>query len=49
MKTPIYIVRVTEDGEQFEYEYANEAHAAEHLKVELSKGNIVTMYADTNY
>ena len=49
MKKPIYIVRVTEDGEQYEYEYLNKDHAEEHLKNELVCGNLATMEADTEY
>ena len=30
----LYIVRVIEDGEVFEYEYGNQRHAMEHLEME---------------
>lgn len=30
----LYIVRVKEDGEQYEYEYGNLRHAEEHLTME---------------
>lgn len=30
----LYIVRVKEDGEQYEYEYGNIRHAEEHLAME---------------
>ena len=48
-KTAIYIVRVTEEGDQFEYEYGLKDHAEEHLKSELIKGNLAELVIDTEY
>ena len=48
-KTPIYIVRVREEGDQFEYEYGLKEHAEEHLKSELIKGNLAELVIDTEY
>lgn len=36
----IYIVRVYEDGEIYEYEYGNEKHAREHMAWEKSHAEL---------
>ena len=44
----LYIVVVTEDGEEYQYEYSNLTHAREHLQNELN-GYILGYKADKYY
>lgn len=39
----LYIVKVHEDGETYEYQYGNQRHAMEHYNMEKSKGNTVEL------
>jgi hypothetical protein len=43
----LYIVRVIEDGEFFDYEYSNEKHAREHYTDE--KSALLIRYEDGNH
>lgn len=38
MSASLYIVRVTENGETYKYEYGNLPHAIIHCKQEVEKG-----------
>lgn len=40
----LYIVKVYEDGETYEYEYGAKIHAFEHYHTELNKGNKADLF-----
>ena len=44
MDEHLYIVKVYEDGETYEYEYGNQKHAFEHYQMELNKGNKADLF-----
>ena len=45
----IYIVKVYEDGEVYEYEYSNEKHAREHMEWEKCHAELYVWLAGREY
>lgn len=44
----LYIVKVYEDGEVYEYEYGSLKHALQHCEEEIAKGNEIDIYRYNN-